>query len=229
MNKTKMISYEHKFTDAEREAMKTELVKMMNDKSGVQGEKKAIMAAYKAQLDDIEKSIQNVIMCINTGSETRHVNCERRVNLDRNLVEYVDTSTGEIRREELPTSEDRQLELDPADPDELAADLESSIHDVDSADAMPSLENQFCITREFTTVDDLNIPANTLLMIHEKDPPGKNRMATVSTIQDDPVLEIPKPFVQPFSIQMKLVKILEPWETEIEFAKIQAEIGSNKK
>lgn len=222
MNKTKMISYEHKFTDAEREAMKTELVKMMNDKSGVQGEKKAIMAAYKAQLDDIEKSIQNVIMCINTGSETRHVNCERRVNLDRNLVEYVDTSTGEIRREELPTSEDRQLELDPADPDELAADLESSIHDVEP------LHGRYCVTREFTTVDDLNIPANTMLMIHEKDQPGKNRMATVSTIDNDTEIEIPPKFVQPFVIEMKLVKILEPWQAEKMFVDRQSKTASDK-
>jgi hypothetical protein len=225
MNKTKMISYEHKFTDAEREAMKTELVKMMNDKSGVQGEKKAIMAAYKAQLDDIEKSIQNVIMCINTGSETRHVNCERRVNLDRNLVEYVDTSTGEIRREELPTSEDRQLELDPADPDELAADLESSIHDVDSAEP---LHGEYCVTREFTTVGDLDIPANTMLMIHKKEQPGKNRMATVSTIDNDSEIEIPPKFVQPFVIEMKLVKILEPWQAEKMFVDRQSKTASDK-
>ena len=116
MSDTKMISYEHQFTKSEREEMKSGVVKMLNDEAGLKEEKKATMAAFKAQLDEISKQRQHALICINTGQETRTVKCERRVDLDNNVVNWMDMATGEVRREELPTAADRQLVIDP-DPD----------------------------------------------------------------------------------------------------------------
>jgi len=192
-----MISYEHKFTKSEREEMKSNVVKLLNDEAGVIEEKKAAAAEYKAQLDKINKEIQHAITCINTGMETRTVKCERRVDLENNVVNWMDVESGEVRREELPTAADRQM----------VADLKSS-HLIQIAP-----DDKFVMAKHDIELDDGDsglVPKGSILrVIKQGKSGGIGTFMWISLSEGRNEAELNN-----FECEMDSVKWMQPWDVE---------------
>lgn len=93
--------YEHlpcQLTSQELVLKSKQLAQLLCDQSNVELEKKEANAAFKEQLDDIDKKLSALALEVRTGREYREVPCIERADYIDNRVEVIRTDTSEVVR-----------------------------------------------------------------------------------------------------------------------------------
>lgn len=116
-----------------------ELVEVDEEIARTAAQKAAAMADYNLQLKDLRKQQTTLLGTIKTKIETRSVECEERLNEDRQEIEVVRLDTGKVVDEwtRPMTAEERQLDLEGVDAgngDDDFSDLDDSEDGDDSED-----------------------------------------------------------------------------------------------
>lgn len=103
-----------KYTFAKEELFQkgNDLARMNSELRGIESERKAVAASFKAKEELKQKEIDEICNHVNNGYEHRYIDCEIRYN-DPNtgMKSIFRKDNGELVRKESMTEEELQLEL----------------------------------------------------------------------------------------------------------------------
>ena len=85
-------------TDAELQEYGDQLAGLNKTLEGIELQKKAAMAAFKASIDDLKVEILNLATRIKDKAEEREYNCEVHVDPSTGVVTYKDPETGDVMK-----------------------------------------------------------------------------------------------------------------------------------
>ena len=110
---TKTIEYEHRLIKKEKESLKDLLLEQLTEYDGVYAEKAEVVKEFSDSLKKLSVEIHLTRDEIQTGVQTRSVRCDRMVDAENGVVNYLDVITGEIRRSiPMGGEEDNQIGLE---------------------------------------------------------------------------------------------------------------------
>ncbi len=133
-----------KLDDSEVAAKATVLAGLIVEKQEVEEDKGAKVAAFNANLKDINGRIRDIAKIVNAREEERSIECEKHIDVSRGACEIVRTDTGEIIEtkaaspSDLEAAEQRRLFTEddgPAQDPGSAPDAEDGSGDSTSAPA----------------------------------------------------------------------------------------------
>lgn len=135
--KQTMQSVEFQLTDTQKAEKGMEAAKLQKEVNELTVEKKIATDTFAAKIKSRASRVATLLGEIDSGVETRDVECIEVKNFDRNRVEYY--LDGEIVKERDLTEDDRQLELDAAS---AAKGKKKAKEQAESAKANPTTPEQ---------------------------------------------------------------------------------------
>ena len=111
MDNIKKVAVRYEYTDLELSDMKDELAGSVELLQKATELKKSVMREHKENIDTIREKMFQLGQKINAKSETRQVECIRKIDRTAGVVNMVDAATGELVGTENLTAMDRQTEI----------------------------------------------------------------------------------------------------------------------
>lgn len=102
-------------TDAEKLLKTAELCRLAIERNDLDDKKKAAVAMYKNQGDDLDEQVKDLVRELHTGIELRPIECFERPLYGEMMVEIVRTDDNSVHRRRAMHPSERQLAVDVGD------------------------------------------------------------------------------------------------------------------